>query len=73
MCAYICEMKFADDVYAMREADERELRRKVEVFREESRTSHALLETVVTVNGLRRNKRSQSVASVVDLDDLFAF
>jgi hypothetical protein len=69
----ICEMKYTDDVYAMGETDERELRRKVEVFREESQTRHALLETVVTVNGLRRNRHSQSVASFVTLDDLFVF
>jgi hypothetical protein len=66
-------MKYTDDVYAMREVDARDLRRKVEVFREESGTRNALLQTVVTVSGLRRNGHAQGVASVVDLDDLFVF
>lgn len=69
----VCEMKYTDDVYAMREVDARDLRRKVEVFREESGTRHALLQTIVTVSGLRHNGHAQGVASVVDLDDLFVF
>ena len=69
----ICEMKYTDEPYAIDKAAEGELRRKLDVFREESGTRNALRLTLVVPNGLKPNTHSWDVSSVVTADDLFAF
>ena len=69
----ICEMKFTNERFAMSADDERDMAWKLEAFRRESHTKSALQPTLVSVNGLQRNRHSDNIAHVVDCDDLFAF
>ena len=71
--ANICEMKFTDGPFAMDADDTRDMLRKLEAFRAESRTKSALQPTLVSVGGLKRNKHSEKIAYVVECADLFAF
>lgn len=68
----VCEMKFTNEPYVMNAGDKEDMRRKVKVFREESHTQDSLLQTLVSVHGLRRNGHAEDIAYVVDVDDLFA-
>ncbi len=69
----VCEMKFTNERYAMSVQDEQDMRRKVQAFREESSTKDSLQQTLVRVHGLKRNRHSEDIAHVIDIDDLFAF
>ena len=68
----LCEMKYAQDDFAMTKVTEESLRHKVSDFRTLTGTRSALHVTVVTTYGLKANKYSGMVQSVVTADDLFA-
>ena len=68
----ICEMKFTDDEFSIDAEYAKQLSRKMQVFRSESKTKNATQLTMVCARGLRPNAHSWNVASVVTADGLFA-
>ncbi len=72
-CINLCEMKFYDAPWSMGKEDAAKLRSQKEVFRQHSQTNKALLTTVISVYGLKKNMHSLGVVdSEVTLDDLFS-
>ena len=67
----LCEMKFASTEYEIKDAEERRVRARKELFKETTGTRKAVHLTYVTTYGLKRNKHSGVVQSEVTLDDLF--
>ena len=67
----LCEMKFTSDAFAINASYEQDLRKKVSLFKEETKTRSSVHLTMVTVDGIRRNEHAGIVQSEVTLDDLF--
>ncbi len=67
----LCEIKYASEEYAMDAACEKDLLYKAEAFRTETGTRKALLLTMITLNGLRKNEYRNIVAHEITGDDLF--
>ena len=67
----ICEMKFTDGEFSIDAAYEKELRRKVQAFRSESKTRNAVQLAMVCARGMKANAHSWDAACVVTADDLF--
>lgn len=67
----LCEMKFSSAAFAISEKYERELRNKIQLFKDETGTRKSVHLTLVSAEGLRRNGHAGIVQSVVTLDDLF--
>lgn len=68
----LCEMKYARDEYAITKSAEESIRHKVSDFQLLTKTRDALHVTLVTTYGLKDNRYSGTVQSVVTADDLFA-
>lgn len=70
----LCEMKWVSSgaTYAIDKAYSEDLKRKAEVFVEETDTQKALHTTLVTPGGLLPNQYASVVQSVVTAEDLFA-
>jgi hypothetical protein len=64
-------MKFASTEYEIKDAEDRRVRARKELFKETTGTRKAVHLTYVTTYGLKRNKHSGIVQSEVTLDDLF--
>jgi len=67
----VCEMKYVSDQFVIDADAEKSLLRKCETFRTVTKTRHAIHLTLVTTEGVFRNKYSGIVQSEVTLDDLF--
>ena len=67
----LCEMKFASDKYEIKDAEERRVRARKELFKKATGTRKAVHLTYVTTYGLKRNRHSGIIQSEVMLDDLF--
>lgn len=67
----ICEMKFSIDEFTIDKEYEANLRRKIEVFKNASKTRKNIQLTMITSFGIHRNMYSNLVQSEVVLDDLF--
>ncbi len=71
-CINICEMKFTDAPFAIDRRYADELRRKLAVFRDRTKTNKSVFLTMVTSTGLRQNQYSDELVSgEVTLADLF--
>ena len=68
----LCEMKFADERYALTKKDIESIKRKRAVFRSATGTTHAVHLTMVTTDGLVRNAYWNEIQREVTLNDLFA-
>ena len=72
MVINLCEMKFCQTEYVIGSAYAKELRRKMEVFRNQTRTRKSLFLTFVTTFGLKENSHSTSLNTIgVKMDALF--
>jgi hypothetical protein len=69
----ICEMKYADGDFTIDKDDDEAFRTRIKVFREVTKTRKSLMFTLVTTNGLKKNKYSSRVQKLITLDDLFRF
>lgn len=69
----ICEMKYADGDYAIDKDDDDAFRMRIKVFKEATKTRKSLMFTLVTTNGLKKNKYSGRVQKLITLDNLFRF
>ncbi len=68
----LCEMKFSIHNFTITKKYEEELRKKISLFREESKTRKALSLTMITSFGLNRNMHSNSVVQQeLTMDALF--
>lgn len=68
----LCEIKFSAEEYEIDAAYEKELLHKVEAFRTETGCRKALLLTMVTLNGVRKNVHSDIVMNEITGEDLLA-
>lgn len=67
----LCEMKFANSLYAIDKAYEQKLRERMAIFQAETKTRNSTRITMVTTYGILRNKHAGIVDDEVLLDDLF--
>ena len=68
----ICEMKFTDHPFSMTRETERDLLHKINVYREETGTKHALKLTLITSCGLAGTAYTERISRTLTLDDLFS-
>ena len=61
----ICEMKYTDEEFSIDSKYEKELLHKLELFRNETSPKKALLITLITATGLKKNEYSDVVQSIV--------
>ena len=67
----LCEMKFADEAYALAKKDIESLRHKRAAFRFATGTRRAVHLTMVTAEGLEHNSYRNEIQRELTLDDLF--
>ena len=67
----LCEMKFTDTPFAVSAEYERNLLHKIEVFREETSTKHALKLVLVSAEGIEGTAHTEHIAETITLEDLF--
>ena len=67
----LCEMKFANSEYEIKSDEDRWIRERREIFREDTKTRKSVHLTYVTTYGLSANAYANDVQSQVVLDDLF--
>jgi len=69
----LCEMKYYSDEIVLTKAMSEKLRKRRELFREQTKTRKYLFTTLVTTYGLQKNKHSIGVIDqVITLNDLFS-
>ena len=66
----LCEIKFARGPFEIDRACDIALRRKIEVFRNETKTRKALHLTMITTYGVKPGKYAGLVQSEVNMDEL---
>lgn len=67
----LCEMKFANGLYAIDKLYEQKLLERMSIFRAETKTRCSTRLTMVTTYGVLKNKHSGLVDDEIVLDDLF--
>lgn len=67
----LCEMKFCIAPFSMTAAYEEEIRRRIRLFKEKTKTNHALNSTFVTTFGVASGRNTGIVDSEVTAEDLF--
>ena len=67
----LCEMKFSVNEFIVDKAYDAVLRNKVETFRRMTGCRQSLQLTMITTDGVKKNRYSNFVQSQVTLDDLF--
>ena len=69
----LCEMKFCESVYELREDEEMKLRNRISALRSSlKKKTKSIQLTMITSFGVAKGKHSGIVQSQVTLDDLFA-
>ena len=69
----LCEMKYSIDEYAIDKEYEKNLREKMSIFSQETKTQKSIHITFITSNGLKHNSHSDIVQNELSSDDLFAY
>ena len=67
----ICEIKYCNDEYVINDEYEEKLRKRASLFRKVTKTKKALQHVLITTYGVKKNKHSGILQSVVAMDDLF--
>lgn len=67
----ICEIKFYNDIYTMKQKDYNDIQRRVRIFKETNNIHTAVLPVLITTYGLADNQYSGFFQNVVTLKDLF--
>ena len=67
----LCEAKFYSHEYELKKSDDEDLKTKVSVFREETKTNKTIQVVVITTYGVRKNKYSNYIGRVIDINKLF--
>ena len=68
---HLCEMKFSSEKFIVTKKYEEELRDKMTIFRQETKTTKMLNLTFVTSYGVAKGIHAGIVQSQVTMDDLF--
>ncbi|MBT3223389.1 MAG: ATPase [Proteobacteria bacterium] len=69
----LCEMKYSQEVCTISKAYSRELKQKIAVFEEQTKTKKDIHLTLVVTHGLKSNVWSEDlVDSIVTVNDLFS-
>ena len=67
----ICEMKYSEAPYVLKEDEWRKIQTRIAVYRERTRTTKGVRVVMVAANGLKNNAYSGNVHAVVTLNSLF--
>ena len=67
----ICEIKYTDEEFCVDAKYEKELIHKQELFRKETKQKKAMLITLITVEGLKRNEHSDIIQNTIISNSLF--
>ena len=67
----LCEAKFYSHEYELKKSDDEDLKTKVSVFREETKTNKTIQVVLITTYGVKKNKYSNYIGKVIDMDKLF--
>ncbi len=67
----LCEIKFSGKEYEIDKAYDMELKKKVELFREITKTTETIILTMITTYGVKKNMYSNYIGKEVCMDDLF--
>ncbi|MCR4605685.1 MAG: AAA family ATPase [Eubacterium sp.] len=67
----ICEMKFTEDPLEIDATMDKNIRHKIEVYRTETGSKKALIPTLITANGLKRNAYADNIVRILTGEDLF--
>ena len=67
----LCEMKFCVGDYIIDNTEANNIRNKIAVYQQLTRSKEAIHPTIVTTYGLVANKYSHSIQKVITMDDLF--
>ena len=67
----LCEMKFSNEPFEITDEEYKKLLKRLTVFQQETGTAKAIHITLVSANGLAKNKYSDVAQSVITGDDLF--
>ena len=67
----LCEIKFSVGEFVIDKDYEAILKKKMEVFREATKSKKALQIVMITTYGVRKNAHSSIIQSQVKMDDLF--
>ena len=67
----LCEIKFSSLPYEIDKGYDTSLKKKVSIFREDSKTKKTIIVTMITSYGIKKNKYSNYIGKEVSLDDLF--
>jgi len=69
-CINICEMKYYNDILHLTQKDEDDVRRKINVFLEQSGTHKQVILTLITAHGLEHNAHSGGIQQELTLEDI---
>ena len=67
----LCEMKFSNEPYEITLNEFKKLQNRLAVFQQETKTGKAVHITLISANGIRKNKYSDIAQSIINGDDLF--
>jgi hypothetical protein len=68
----LCEIKYSSEPFVIVKEYADVLKRKVEVFREQTRTKKQLFLALISANGVKKNSYTEDMVSgVITLDDFF--
>lgn len=67
----LCEVKFYSHEYELKKNDDEDLKTKVCVFREGTGMNKTIQVVMITTYGIKKNKYSNYVGRVIDMDKLF--
>ncbi len=67
----LCEMKYSRSEYEIDNEEQKKLERRIEVFRNETKTKKSIILTLVTSEGLKKNAHSDIIQSLIIVDELF--
>ena len=69
----LCEIKYSLSEYQMTKKDDEDMRRKISVFTQSTRTRNAIFPTLITNVGLVENSYAMNIQATIILDDLFEY
>ncbi len=67
----VCEIKFSTGQYEIDKKTDENLKKKVAVFRDSTKTNKTLTVTMLTTYGIKRNIYSNYIGKEIIMDDLF--
>lgn len=69
----LCNRNIGDGDFAIDKDDDDAFKMRTRVFKEATKTRKSLMFTLMTTNGLKKNKYSGRVQKLITFDDLFRF